>query len=620
MKRSAQNIRSSDSFWNNSFAFNRPNSEAKKRENKLDEFIASIDESPDFYDPYSDLNLFLSKKIKSEMGHCGSSKKWSLKIQEELLAKISPDFQRNFPQYRLGASALKKTWDKIAFYSEQIAQSKGALTKDGKLNTYYMIQENLKSYITLKSPLHPCHYAHQLASQIGECSAIMDGEHLKIDELTKLIWTTQRHLLPGNSIEQGKSPYDSCDKIDKLIVRTILDITAKEPQIGQIELEEKVKEALSALHELPSFSSQEMIIANVSALLAEKLFPSFPFLGEQKKAILNFIERHSALCKTATMHPQLTEHVRRITALYTLACGLPKNIAEGELKEAVLACYPIGKKERPPLAQALYAFISAELLLMRSEEFCRSPEYVTDALWTAYKEASLLPKLQSKEIDLLEIAVWKSLSSTEGLLEKLPYRIGRRIEEEIAYILVENPQQNFSSLVYATVQFFQKTKELIQLRKWSEIEAKIHLWSMQGDMLCRVIRLDPENPLLRLICKTFKEKGDTLSHIAFVSHVTQEELRLYPEISPYTEALSLRVWTLYKYAWYTLFSSLDESALDRFLKWHCKRIGNREDLREMLEEIATKTAPLIPSVLIDKFLEEEMGYSNTGPSSEETLH
>src|SRR5579871_6855290 len=166
---------SSDNFWSNSSKFVAAsiaiNNKKKEIEDSLSELLSSIDESPEFYDPFSDLNLFLSQKIKQEMQHCGSSKKWSLKIQDELILKIAPEFQEKFPKYRLGVSALKKTWDKIAYYSEQIQHQKEALTQDGKLNIHFFIKENLKNYTALKNPihLHPSHYAHQLAMKTSEC-------------------------------------------------------------------------------------------------------------------------------------------------------------------------------------------------------------------------------------------------------------------------------------------------------------------------------------------------------------------------------------------------------------------------------------------------------------------
>ncbi len=601
---------SSDNFWSSSSKFVTAsiaiNNKKKNKEDPLSEFLSAVDESPEFYDPYSDLNLFLSQKIKKEMQHCSSSKKWSLKIQEDLIFKIAPEFQEKFPHYRLGISALKKTWEKIAYYSEQIQHQKEAITQDGKLNIHFFIKENLRNYTTLKNPIHfhPSHFAHQLAMKLSECIATIDGIRPELEQLTKMIWSIQRHLLTGGGIEQYHSPYDEYDKIDSLIVKTILEITAKDPQIGCDELEHKTKEILHSLHELPSFSSLDHMQCNISALLAEKLYATSPlhtlFFAQQKNGIDNFIRRHTSLCKTAILHPQLSELVRRIIALYTLASGLPKTLSEQTLKEAVVSIYPTTKENRPDLPQALYAFISAELLLMKSEEFCRSPAYVGEAIWSAYKEAILLPTLQGREKDVLEIAIWKSLSETEGFLEKLPYRIGQRIEEEIASILIENPNHTFSALVQDTVQIFKRTKDLIQIRKWEDIEKKIHVWAIQGDMLCRWIRLDPESTLLRSICQKWKDHPSTLPHHTFVSEICQAYLKNYPELTPYTGQLSLRVWILYKYAWYTFFGASEESSFDRFLKWHSVALLcaaatlDHGHLVHQLEEIVSKTLPLIP--------------------------
>jgi hypothetical protein len=599
---------SSDNFWSSSSKFvtsSLPIS-AKKREEAFSNLLSAVDESPEFYDPYSDLNLFLSQKIKQEMQHCGSSKKWSLKIQDQLLIRITPDFQKQFPRYRLGVSALKKTWEKVAYYSHQIQHQKEAINSDGNLNIHFFIKENLKNYTSFKNPghLHPSHYAHQLATKMSECIATIDGIRPQLDHLTKMIWSIQRHLLRGGGMEQYNSPYDEYDQIDKLIVKTILEVNAKDPQIGHDELEHKVKEILLSLHDMPSFSSLDHMMGDISALIAEKLYATSTFhtlfLAEQKMAINNFICRHNWLCKTAAYHPQLSEIVRRIIALYTLASGLPKTLSEEAVKSAVFAVYPNALDNRPNLPQALYAFISAELVLMKSEEFCRSPSYVADAIWTIYKEATLLPLLEGKEKDILEIAVWKSFSQTEGLLEKLPYRIGQRIEQEIAGILIENPTQSFSSLVHETVNFFKRTKDLVQIKKWDEIEKKIHIWAIQGDMLCRWIRLSSESTLLRLICQKQKEQRSILPHHTFVSEICQQYLKSYPELAPYSGQLFLRVGILYKYAWYTLFSLDEESSFDRFLKWHsCSLLFSgamlgHEHLVHQLEEIVSKTLPLIP--------------------------
>jgi len=48
-------------------------------------------------DPYSEVSLFLARKIKQ----LDRSKGWSIYLQEELLEKITPEFTKKFPEYRL---------------------------------------------------------------------------------------------------------------------------------------------------------------------------------------------------------------------------------------------------------------------------------------------------------------------------------------------------------------------------------------------------------------------------------------------------------------------------------------------------------------------------------------
>src|SRR5438034_409684 len=100
----------SDSFWNLSSTSTTARSRSSFASRSL---LFFVDESPEFHNPYSDLNLFLYQKIKEEIPLLGKVKKWSIKLQEELLQKITPDFQKKFPQYRLSVSAMRKIWDKV---------------------------------------------------------------------------------------------------------------------------------------------------------------------------------------------------------------------------------------------------------------------------------------------------------------------------------------------------------------------------------------------------------------------------------------------------------------------------------------------------------------------------
>lgn len=596
---------SSEPFW-------RRGSRKSKRARRthFGDFSASLDEAPDFHDPFSDLNLFLSQKIKEELPKLGITRRWTTKLQEFLLKAIAPEFQEKFPRYRLGVAALKKTFEKIVNFTDQIQNEQEAFTKEGKLNLGFLIRENLKQldHISPSFQIHPYHIAHRIAMKMSEFVATIDGIRPKIDALATTIWSLQRHLLPSTST-QGQCPYEEYDQIDKLIVKIILETTAKDPFIGQDELEYSVNGAIDSLSTLPNFATYENMHACVSSLLAEKLFATSPFhtkyASPQKQSVLSFIQRHVQSCRASCPSLTLTEVVRRVMALYTLASNLPKDISEENLIKAAHAVYPIAKEKRPLLSQSIYAFICAELVLHTDPKEPLSQKAFTQIVCSLYKEAITLPEIESTDQELLEILTWKKLSEQEAILQKLPYLIGGRIEEEVASLRIDTPSQTFGKLVSDTVTFFQRIRYLSIEDKNAEVSEKIHNWCIQSDMLLRNIRLESASPLIQLIKDHWSQMqadGVSFNPEQLVSQVSQDYLKLYPHMTTHALQLHHRLHTLVKYCWYNAFASKEESSLDRFKKWHQSYLKlqnptlSQEAQKEQLQSLYKKRLPLIPEL------------------------
>lgn len=219
-----------------------------------------IDESPEFHDPYSELNLFLTRKVKEEFKTSGTAKKWSVYIQEKLIEKVSPEFKHKFPHYRLGVSALKKIWEKFAYFSQIFENQKEALTQEGKLNLRFLIRENLKHLFSMKKnfSFHPYLLAQQLALKISECLAAYDGIRPMLQHLTKTIWATQRHLIPPIQVPAQANPYDECDQWDKLIIKSMLECTAEKPHLSQEEIQSEVREKLYSFKDNPPLEKETL--------------------------------------------------------------------------------------------------------------------------------------------------------------------------------------------------------------------------------------------------------------------------------------------------------------------------------------------------------------------------
>ncbi len=571
--------------------------------------LASLDEVPDFHDPFSDLNLFLFKHLKRALPNLGFPKRWTIKLQEGLIQAIAPEFQKRFPLYRLGVSALKKAFEKLLSYLEVVQGEKGAFTQDGKLSVNFLIKENFKQLSAYAPPsfLHPTHYAHQLALRISECLAVLEGKAPKIEPLAQLIWSVQRHLVKGLTPETTRTHLDAHDEVDQILVKAILEITSKDPTITEQDLELALKESLLVKSELPPFPTFEQMEASIAALLAERHYPNSPLHSlvtqAQKENMCAFFKRHLLAAKKSVESKEYTSIVRRLLALYTLASNLPKDIGDKEVLLAIKAITPFPSPKRPPLSQALYAFLAAELVIRQSDPSSAS---IHEELLAAYKEATGLPPIEDQ--NLLEMLIWKQIASIEHVLQTLPYIVGQRIEEESAGILLDHPNQKFSTLVFKTSALFKKIKLLATLPK-EQLATKIRSWCAQSDMLLKWITLDTNTPLMHLVQKACSEKGAPPPPNALCSEVMCAYLNKYPQMGPFAHHLQRRIQTLYKYLFFKELGGPDATSLERFVSWHSLLLQERGSLAvdqgQELADIVSSRVTLVPSSLFERKVEEE---------------
>ena len=329
--------------------FGSLNRSTKRKSNKecSCSYLIPIDEVPELYYPYSEVSLFLSRRMKQEIQNA-PTKVWSIQLEQYLLEKMTPEFQKKFPQFRISVSAIKKTWEKLVLYTKQIQDQPEAITDEGKVNIPFLIKQNLKNHLHLKKPNFsvPYYPAYQMASRISECIAAIDGEEPQLEELTKMIWTTQCQLDPH--LNYHISPYYEYNQTDELIVKTILEETAKYPNITYRQLEYNTLMSLRALYAFPLSISEEIMHDYTSLLLADKLYPTISFeifaSKEQRVYLENFLHRHSLYKKSKSA---LCDQFKRIIALYALAAQMPKTLTQLELKEAILAVYPVNKEKKP---------------------------------------------------------------------------------------------------------------------------------------------------------------------------------------------------------------------------------------------------------------------------------
>ncbi len=247
-----------------------------------------VDPISPLQDPHSDLSLFLSRKIREQAASQSSSKEWSHYLQEKLIQTITPDFEKKFPQSRLGAAAVKKIWEKMNHLNELFQNQTEALNSDGKLNLHFLIRENLKTTLKQKRGIssHPFLVAQQLALKVGEALASYEGVKPELGHLTDLIWSSLSHLLPAEKLSSFKIKLDIKDR---LILKWMLDLLTAEPGISYLELYALLQSKLTKFQMFRGVFTDD--VEQLTLEWAAKLLPFTNFYQSNSSTVIHNLRK-----------------------------------------------------------------------------------------------------------------------------------------------------------------------------------------------------------------------------------------------------------------------------------------------------------------------------------------
>ena len=580
------------SMANQNHSFEEDNDSARIQNNET----LPIDETEEFQDPFSDLSLFLSKKIKTEVVAENSLTEWSQRIQGDLFKKILPEFKQLFPKYRLGAASLRSVWDKVSYFYGKLKEQQGALEQDGQLNVSYVIKENLKqfkqNYIPTEIP--PYNYANHIALKVSECIATVEGEKPDLENLTRKIWSVQKHIQKQLTPMNAKSPFEEYQNIDKLIVKILLETTSTYPHFSYDELKESIHDQLYTLKETKGYIRYNQLTSIISSVLSQDAKVTKPvsdFINHQLE-----IRPHNN--KSISIDTHRLEVVQCILSLYPIAQAMPHDVDEQLLKEAIRFVYfyndgANSPEETPHFDPSIYVFINAEIHIL--EEMNMQLEDIEDCLLHSFRLSKALPSISLNE---LEKACWNQINIQEQILTKVPLRIIHTIDHEISNLFIDGPNHSFKHLVNLTHQFFQRVKD-IPFDNDALLVKKIDSWALQNDMLTRFVHFDSRTPLLNYLLNFWKDnnsKESDIDHDLFLKKALKNFLKQNPNFTPYETQVNVRLTILYKYMWYNKFITEDETTFDRFIKWHSapKKSLSKDSLKSFLKDVVSKKLPLTP--------------------------
>ena len=603
-----------DNFWKLvknelSVAGGKEDSE-KKKMIKQAKYLFPLNETEEFYDPFSDVSLFLAKRVKDEVLKEKDPQKWSTKIERLLLNKILPEFTRQFPRYRLGKFALKKTWNKVSYYTKGITRHTNAFTDQGNLNVDFMIRKNLNELTKTHSfsDVNPVNLAGNLALKISECIATVDGERLNLDNLTRRIWAVQKHLIPKNN-ETNRLNLEKYDPLDKLIVRFQLEQIAESPTMPQVEVAKNLRKKIETMRQLSKISQIEEIEAELSQALAEKLTPVLKIHDkiskEEMETIISFIKKHKQMYETkngALTQRDYIQLVQRILFLYQLSMNLSEKEAKFNLQTAISYVHSLSSEafspKCPVLRQKIYTLINYEITKIKQKMVSDPITEVLNTLLSVFNDAKGLPRLSNELFSDLEVLTWKVLSDEKQLKAKLPAYLKEFVHEELANVHIESKSMPFQKIVQMTIHYLKKIRTI----DTSDLDFKIGLWTIQNDMVCRWLHFDNNHAILKSIKRTWKDvaRDDRclVSSKEFVELVLKKHLENNKQLSGWKDILRKRILILYKYFWYN--QSKEETSYSRFLKWHLNELNTAQERQftetivTSLENISNTLVPLTP--------------------------
>ncbi len=304
------------------------------------------DFTPDFYDPYSDVSLFLAREVKKAMRE-ETEMKWSPTLQEKLLQKIAPEFSKHFPRYRLGVSSLKKTWEKISYYSKQMQGQTHLFNADGKLNVEALIRENIRRALQMKNSTQhqPLAFAHHVAHKITDFLAMMEGSRPMLDHLAQTIWAVQRHLLPFARIKASPSPYDTMDKLDKVVLKVMLEASAKENGLSQKNLSKRVH---AWMQEAQSSDPSRLVMEELAYISIDHPMKSSRAVAEMASTFFQGVKKLLSATKLSDLEHKISLWTHQGDLVYRFLSlpgenGLLYEILHGKMRGTVkryLSQYP----------------------------------------------------------------------------------------------------------------------------------------------------------------------------------------------------------------------------------------------------------------------------------------
>lgn len=565
-------------------------------------------------DPFSDLSLFVAKKMKEEIIKTPRGTPLSSHLSSVLLEQLSSEIKRRFPKYTLGNSVLKSAWDKVQYYLRLVSDQRSLWTGNGTLSIPMMVRQNFHnriSTLSLKSASDQFNQAEEVALSISECVAALDHMRPDLAYITRFSYQIGSHFYPKKEL-LTKSPFE-IDAYDRFFTRLILE--ESHLMLSCEKMVHRIKDLSDAYRKTLSLSMAEMR-SSLCILYAEKLYEKCLLrktIGSHLAKLESFIDEQ------VQKRSDIDRLIPAFSALFSLCAThhhtLVKAQLESSLKAEQLHPHHILSPYHPLLSRELYSYLQSELSSLKAARISRPLETLIKRLVHLLDKIGQLPKLGKERDEILEMLFWRSFAKFH-LKEPVEGEAKNILTSELGRTLVQHPSFSFQEVIRSTSRTLRDLQQLqleplIQCDPFAaknkmspgeKLYRKLFLLTSQGDLLFKTAYPHPDDFYLKLVAKKWKSmKMDeqNVDHAAFVDILTQNQMKEQPLLRSFKEELEKRIWLSYKCFWYQMLSSGEERSFDRLKKWSFAELTTRNKKEPSMEEVDFFLRQRVPYIPFD---------------------
>lgn len=549
------------------------------------------------------IDLLITKQLL-EAVQKNEVKRWNHKIESMVIKKMLPDLIERFSCVQQTEEYIKKSIERAVKHVKLLYTRKEAITQTGEINVPLMIQNCIETK-NLQSTEEA--YEHALL-EAKTLSAFFIPSHDKEpveEKVAKAIFSLEQHACV---IKGAKTPFEKMDPIDYLILQQQLDALCVYQVVSFDALKDHI---LDQLKKLEQVSHMEHLPVLIAAIHAKHLSHAIDFEKRWGKksvdALGQFILKQLKLY--SNIHP--IELVNRIVFLYQVSCQKEK---KGEIVNAAKDYLTsLSKDLYSPslrgLGHEVYTFINHEIRKIKSTRPLTTLKEILKEVQQMFSFVDEIVSIPAHEKDFLEVFIFDHFYSCHPLMQQLNESQKELIAQHLSRVALEVGEKDFRNSVHTTYDRLIRYKNLnVPLSKDASffneetLMDKIAHFSSQNELVLDQLKISVDHPLVKLVRKaTLKEDALTL-HPKEVEVISKKFLKEHPLLSAYEKFYEKEIIFYHKALWYNPAKKGQKPALERFYQWHYELLRKENpdlkghDLIKKMEEVTTKTLPLLPAI------------------------